>query len=187
MRRAMLALMLAAALAPMSASASNGHPTPGKAPSAHPAQWYTFRSARFAVSFRYPASWKVSSVFNLSNKQIWLQHLGIPNYSMDVAVEPFKAGSTVQASLKTFIAAQHNPAMSRAHWTRTTVGGQPAMVGVVTPNTEGGVTISAAIYIVNWRSHVYEILLQANHKPPLSRLSQFPPMYQTILKSWKFL
>ena len=62
------------------------------------------------------------------------------------------------------------------------------MVAVLrNPPTEGGVTIANAVYVAQWRSHVYEVTLFAEHRPAPSTLGQFPAVYLQILSTWRFI
>jgi hypothetical protein len=67
------------------------------------------------------------------------------------------------------------------------LGRRAALAGVLKPSTEGGSSLADEVYIAQWRGWVYEIVASAYHKPPFSRLSQFPSVYAQILGTWKFL
>jgi hypothetical protein len=81
-----------------------------------------------------------------------------------------------------------NQQFAHLHWSRTTLGGKAAMVGIIRPSTEGGVALSNAVLVTQWHTHIYEVSVTAyNSKPVPSRLQQFPRVYGQILRSWRFL
>lgn len=175
MRRLLFLLVPAILLVPTSVSASS---------------WLSFQSRQIGVAIRYPANWKLIQSNSLLNKQVTLTYSSKTLYDLNVTVEPVAPGRTPEQTVSRFMAHEHRISMTaydRIHWYRTTLAGHPAMAGVSKPSTEGGIPISNGVYIVGWRNHVYDVKIFSYHKPPLSRLNQFPAIYQQILSTLHFL
>ena len=142
--------------------------------------WQTFRSPNLAFSVQYPPGWHVTGSATVG--PVGLQS---GTYSINIQVLPVRPASSIQQTTRQVT--RTDPTFARVQWTRTTLGGRPAMVGVDSPPTEGGVPISDGIYISGWRGRVYEVIFAAYHKPAVRRLSQFPAVYGQIFRTWRFL
>lgn len=188
MRRFLLVIVLAGFVAPISASAST--PLPASRGSAKP--WRVFTNKNFGVAFRYPASWKLTAFLSPQGTgQVQVLEQRRNTYSILVSTLPFSPGASIQQTLQRFVTYErtqmHSAIYSRSHWSSVSLGGRPARAAVIRPPTEGGSDLSDAVYIAQWRARVYEILTSATHKPPYSRLSQFPSIYRQILATWQFI
>jgi hypothetical protein len=174
MRRILLVLLLPALLLPTAASAAG---------------WHTFLSKPLGLAIKYPPGWKATAINQAGNKQLDLIYAGKVNYSLTVLVLPFRPGANISASRATFVNYESNQlhisSFKRLGWTPLTIGGHPALAGIVSPPTEGGVKISNAVYLVSARRSVFEINAIAYHR--LSQLSQFPAIYRQILATWRFV
>lgn len=181
-RRLVLTLVVVLVCAPLSVSAAS---------KPKPSAWRTFSSRSVGVSFRFPSSWRLSGSSAIA-KTVVLTGSGRTFYGLTVLRPGFSPGFSAQATLQRFISYErsvaHTSIYARAHWIFTSVGGQPASAGVIRFPSEGGLaTLADAIYVAQAHGRVYEIVMASSHKPPLSRLSQFPSVYGQILRSWRFI
>lgn len=165
MRRIVFIVALAVLATPISASAKS---------------WQTFRSPHLAFAVQYPPGWHVTG-----SPTVGPVGLQSGTYSINIQVLPVRPAATIVQTTRQVT--QSDSTFSRVRWTRTTLGGRPAMVGVDSPPTEGGVPISDGIYISSWRGRVYEVIFAAYHKPAFRRLNQFPSVYGQIFRTWRFL
>jgi hypothetical protein len=183
MRRFVLVFLLAVLLAPSGVSAASR-----KAPKG----WRVYTSRPMHISLEYPSNWKLFPMV-LPNQpgEVTLSHQGTSIYSLQIQILPFSAAASIGKTLQLFLGyarrTTHSSVYARTRWSAVTLGGRTAMAGVLRPSTEGGSSLSDAIYIAQWRGLVYEITAADFHKPPLSRLSQFPSIYAKILATWRFL
>lgn len=187
-RRVLVLILLAALLAPAGAAASSKHSTK---PQPKGVAWRTYSNKKLGFSLRYPGNWRLTPSSTSLNAQVLLSYSGKTPYGLTITVLPMSVRPTLGATLQQFIALQqqqNNMIFARIKWTSASVGGKPAMAGVArSPATEGGISISDAVYVTQSRSHVFQILAVSYHRPPLSQLSQFPSIYTQILKTWRFL
>ena len=188
MRRCVLAVLLAALILPASASAASPRAT-------HHASipWRVYRNTRLGFAFRYPANWALNAgnPASKTGDQVAIEYPGRGNYSLTAEILPISATPSLSETLQRVIAYQrsvtHSALFAHIAWSRTSLGGRPAEAGVLRPSTEGGVPVSNGIYVTQWRSRVYQITIFSEHKPPFSRLSQFPSIYGRILATWRFI
>jgi hypothetical protein len=187
MHRLMFAIVLAALLFPAGAAASSKNTTSPKKTSV---AWRTYSSKKLGFTLRYPTNWSVLSATGPGNQQVLLSQR-TTSYGLTITVLPIGVEPTIRSTLQRYMTYQqqlHNAIFSRIRWSQTSIGGWPAMVGVArSPATEGGITVSDAVYVTQSRSHVYQIVAVSYHRPPLSQLSQFPAIYGQILKTWRFI
>ncbi|MGI8825465.1 MAG: hypothetical protein ACR2JC_07455 [Chloroflexota bacterium] len=141
--------------------------------------WYTYHSNRMAFSLRYPPSWRVTGP--VTGPIV----VAGPALSMNIQILPLRPAPSMRQTVSAV--GRYDQALSRLRWTRTSLGGRPAMSSVLSPPTEGGVTLSDGVYISASRGHVYEVLFVTYHKPPTRRLARFPAVYGQILHTWRFL
>ena len=155
--------------------------------------WHSFSSKKLGFAFRYPSGWRLvrGSVGFQPATQVVVSYQGRTNYQLNAIVLPIKAGPSLTQTMKRFLAYERTATQSTMYdqirWTSPTLGGQPAKAGVLRPPTEGGVAIADAIYISQWRSRVYEVVLTSNRSPAPSQPSQFPSIYRQILSTWRFI
>lgn len=184
MRRVARTVVLVAALWPLSAFAQTPH-----APSHAAAKWFSFSSKTLHFNVKFPRTWKIITPNPATSRQVTLF---TANGAYDLMIEalPFTAASTVSASMQHYLTYQrtvsHSSLYSKVHWTQTTLAGQAAYVGVLKSATEGGATVSDAIYVTQWRGNVLQVLLFASHKPVFAQLRQFPGVYFQILSTLRF-
>ncbi|GAC1321791.1 MAG: hypothetical protein NVS2B16_01210 [Chloroflexota bacterium] len=133
-----------------------------------------------AFALQYPPSWRVTGSPTIGPVNFQSGVSGI-----DVRILPMRAAATIKQTVKQVT--RSDITYARVHWVRTTLGRQPAMVGVDSPPTEGGVPLSDGIYITSWRGRVYVVIFTAYHKPAITRLGQFPAVYGQIFRTWRFL
>jgi hypothetical protein len=180
MRCLLFALCLAAVMLPGSASAAR--------PSAKN-PWRSFSSKTLGFSLSYPKAWKLTASNISIGGQASLSYAGRTNYGLTIFVIPIRPARFLRNTLSSFLAyerSMHITAYAQLHWTLSSVAGHPAMAAVAKPATEGGAPISDGIYLTQSTRHVYQIEFVAYHKPPLSRLSQFPAVYSQILRTLRF-
>jgi len=171
MRRTFFVLFCAMVLLPLSAQAA-------------PAQ-RVFSNRIMAFSARVPDNWQVQAIgVQLAHTVLFLAPHN-HNINMSVRIIPIIASSTVAQTTRR--AYRADPVLKGLHFNATSIGGRPAMVTVLKSSTEGGLYIADLIYITQWNRRVYEIIGFSIHKPPYSRISQFPAVYQQILRSWRWL
>src|SRR5690242_5115810 len=141
LRRAILGVTMLTLLAvPGSALAAPSHvalakkgPTP---------TWRTFKDKIMALTFRYPANWKLlASNVPGGTGQAAVSYQGAGNYSLSISILPIKSGVSLDETMRLFFQYERsigNTSWTRATWTATTVGGRPARTTVIKPQTEGG-------------------------------------------------
>jgi hypothetical protein len=154
------------------------------------ASWHRFSDRAFGFSLTYPGDWRATVANVPGVQQLELQRQGKTPYAMSVLVLDIRPGANPQQTVERVVAHEQSTGgggLGSVHWSAATVGGKPALAGVLRPPTEGGVLLSNAIYVVGWRTHIYEIILTAYSHPSPSRVSQFPAAYARILKSWRFM
>ncbi len=189
MRRLVFVMMVATLVAPASASAGS----PSMPSITRSSTWHTFSSKRLGFAFRYPPGWKLipSSVAPQAARQVIVWYQGRSNYQLNASLLPFKADRTLLATLKRFLAYERSITQSTMYaqirWTSASLGGKPALAGVLRPPTEGGVAVANGIYLSQWRSRVYEVIITSTRSPALSQLGQFPSIYRKILATWRFI
>ena len=170
MRRFLPLVLLAGLAFPLIASASS---------------WRQFSSKSFGFSVKYPAGWILSKTD--VPQQVSIQHTGSKTYSLQISVIPVKPARTIGATMarvKAYAVSRGDASLRSVRWSATSLGGRPALAGVLHPPTEGGVAIADGIYVAASKKHVYELTSVAYGA---RSLAQFPSVYRTMLSSWHFL
>jgi len=189
MHRVLFAVFLATLVAPLDVSARSWQSAAHKGAT----PWYHFSDKKLGFAFRYPPNWRLtnSNLPTTFPKSISLSYQGTTTYALTASLLALPAGRLLGDTLNRFIAtarSNRSTLVATARWARTSLGGIPSMVTIVKgPPTEGGVTVSNAIYIARWRARVYEITLFCQRRPAPSSLTQFPSVYLHILSTWRFI
>lgn len=185
--RLVFTLLLAALMTPVSASAATPYSVQVRASGSH-----SLRSKALGIAFRYPANWKVVNQAPAGNAQAQVTVAApLPSHdALTAQIVGIKAAASLRTTLKRFVTYQSgmgNTTFAHAAWHSVSLGKSSAMATVVVPSTEGGASVSQAIYVTQSRSRVYQVTLFSIHTPARSRLSQFLPVYGKILATWRFL
>jgi hypothetical protein len=152
--------------------------------------WHGFHDKTLGVALQYPASWQLVKGEQPGARQVELSHMGSAPQQLTIAVFRIRPGHSMHQTLAKLLSYERkngNVTYSNIHWLGTTLGNQPAMAGVRRVSTEGGVGNSYGVYVSAWKTHIYSVIVTAYRNPPPSTLSQFPAIYQRILKTWHFL
>jgi hypothetical protein len=175
MRRVLISLCLLTLAAPLAAQAST---------------WRHFTSKKLGFGLQYPADWQVLSSLAPGSPQTEFLHQRQPVYALTVSVLPIKPASTASATARLvvrYFSQRGDTTLSAVRWAPASLGGHPAVAGILRPPTEGGVAQTEAIYLAPWRSRIYEISMAAYGGHQLSRLDQFPSVYRQMLRTWRYL
>lgn len=154
------------------------------------ASWHTYSSKSFGVAFRYPANWHRSVMKSGGMEQVTVFYQGKQVYNLSASwlrVAPSGSLAATMQQVQTYEKETGNATFQSIVFHRTKLAGKSAFAGIMTPPTEGGVAVSQALYIVPWRSHVYQVTFSANGKHPIKAISAFPAVYLQILASWRFI
>ena len=154
------------------------------------AAWHRFSDRSFSFTLSYPADWH-GTVGGLPGvQQLILERQGKTQYAMTVLVLNIKPGKTPRDTVQRVIAHGQTTGgvgLGGIHWSAASIGGRAAMSGVTHPPTEGGVNIAMAVYIVGWRTHIYEVALTSFTHPAPTSVGRFPAVYRQILRTWRFV
>jgi hypothetical protein len=173
-RRVILGALTASLLVPAATQAATMRPYSSKA---------------LGVSFRYPASWRLTTQPEAGARSIMVSSSGA-QYSLSVLTYGLKPGKTLAATLRryvTFTRQIDGPVVAQYHWTRTSFAGRAAEGTVTYPPTEGGVSTAIGIYVVGVHKHIYGIRIVMRGRTLPKSLGTFPNVYRTIFSTWKFL
>jgi hypothetical protein len=155
-------------------------------PSVEAQSWRVFSSKQLHMRIKYPAGWKAAISALPGNRSVQVSKAGNPPYSLSITLISLRPSSKLAASVRKYVHSQLPGATSLAcsHWTATRVGRSAALVTLQWPPTEGGVTLSQAIFLVQSKSHLYQIMETGYGSKPIRRLSSFPSVYAAMLKTW---
>jgi hypothetical protein len=149
------------------------------------ASWRSYASRSLGVSLKIPSNWSVNTPPGLeTSPSVVLSYAGRPPYAITIAMTGIKPARSLASTVKLVMA--HDPSLRGIHWSKASIGGKPALAGVSVPQTEGGVGLANGIYVTSTKGHVYSITILAFHRPPPTRLSQFPAIYRQILGTLRF-
>jgi len=186
-------IFLVILLATLSATVSPATGSVAASANKHSNTWRTFTSKKLGFAFRYPSTWTLTlgGVGPQTAGQVEVAHQGRSIYQMNAVLLPIRADRTLPQTMKRFLAYEQATTQStmfnHIRWVSTTVGRSPALVGILRLPTEGGVAVSNAIFVMQSRTHAYEITLTSNRSPAPTRISQFPSVYAQILATWRFI
>ncbi len=173
MRRAALIVIVALFILPARVQASS---------------WHTFTSKQYAFTVRYPSSWAVIAEYQPGTWQ--LTSTGrTSRYSISIAVLPIKAGRSLAELKRRFAGyerASGNVEVAGVRWSSTSLGGKPALEGVLRLSTEGGAPVTDGFYLAASRSRVYQMTLVSIGKARLESVAKFPAIYREIVATWRF-
>ncbi len=176
MRRLLIIALFVLVLLPANAFAAGWHHAGGRA--------YGFRLS-------YPSHWSVSSLVEPGNtRQLTLSYQGKQVYGLTILVlnlSPGRSLGQTAARFSQYERAQGNSSLIHVHWSAASLGRRRAMVGVVRPQTEGGVGQAQGIYLAPWRGKVYQVTMSAFSRHAPRTVGAFPSVYRRILATWRFL
>lgn len=148
-----------------------------------------YSSKALGVSFRYPASWRLTTQPEAGARSIMVSSSGA-QYSLSVLAYGLKPGKTLAGTLRRYINFTRQvdgPIVEQYHWTKTSFAGRTSEGTVTYPPTEGGVSTAIGIYVVGVHKHIYGIRIVTRGRTLPKTLGTFPGIYRTIFSTWKFL
>ncbi len=173
MRRAVLIAIVALLILPAGVQANS---------------WHTFTSKQYGFTVRYPSSWAVIAEYQPGSWQ--LTSTGrTARFSLSIAVLPIKPGRSLADLKRRFVGyerASGNVEVAGVRWSSGSLGGKPALEGILRLSTEGGAPVTNGFYVAASRSRVYQMTLVSIGKTRPTSVAQFPPIYGKIVATWRF-
>lgn len=152
--------------------------------------WKTYDGHKLGFRVRYPSTWQVASSTQSKAEQVVVSHGGTHVYNVQILVLDVHPGKSLSDTVARFVSYQTglgDTGFKHVHWKAAKVGGKKGRVGVLSPPSEGGVSVSQAYYIVPWKAHIYQIMLAAYERHALKSARLFPGIYRQILSTWRFV